>query len=610
MAAYASVPNRISDPCSLICEVVLSFRIPNELRWLAKQIRPFVSWHVASFLCMTAGSLLALLTPLVLKWLIDQVLPRKETGLLLGAAVLIFLSYQGRTALTSVGNYLTLNAVQKMALRLRIDMLRHVDRLSADYYENTPPGAVMYPLKEPIEEVAYFGSDLLPSILRMCLTTSFTVVTMFVLSPVLTLAILPLVPLFLVARHHFRTKLSADSDAVQRHLLAWNSFLEEHISSVLPIQLLGRERHQERRAFRHLARTTRSHLALFRTGVWFTVWTSVAVVLAMSAVIGYGGWSVVAGTLSLGSLVAFYSFVTQLFDPLSGAAELYARAQRTFASIRQLQAVWGLRPSVTDAPQCAQFPKQHWGLEFTAVEFGYERQENVLRIPSLRIAAGEKIAIVGENGAGKSTLARLMTRLYDVKSGSIQVGGADIRNVQLKSLRRCICYLPRDPVLFDGTLASNLRFVRPGASDRELREVIQLADLVDVVAALPEGIHQRIGPDGCQLSGGQRQRLAIARALLQKPHILILDEATSCLDPASEALILRNVRDYLTTSTLIVVSHRSSTVSAFGRILVLSGGRIVEDLGPDALISNRAAGSKAFSPMPSSTAPGISSNYL
>ena len=559
---------------------------------------------------MTAGSLLALLTPLVLKWLIDQVLPRKETGLLLGAAVLIFLSYQGRTALTSVGNYLTLNAVQKMALRLRMDLLRHLDQLSADYYENTPPGAVMYPLKEPIEEVAYFGSDLLPSILRMCLTTSFTVVTMFVLSPVLTLAILPLVPLFLVARQHFRKKLSSDSDAVQRNLVAWNSFIEEHVSSVLAIQLLGRERHQERRAFRLLARTARSHLALCKTGVWFTVWTSVAVVLAMSAVIGYGGWSVVAGTLSLGSLVAFYSFVTQLFDPLSGAAELYARAQRTFASIRQLQAIWALRPSITDSSPCAQFPKQHWGLEFAAVEFAYERQENVLRVPSLRIAAGEKIAIVGENGAGKSTLARLMPRLYDVKSGSIQVGGTDIRNIQLKNLRRCICYLPRDPILFDGTLASNLRVVRPGASERELREAIQLADLANVIAELPEGLHQRIGPDGCQLSGGQRQRLAIARALLQRPHILILDEATSCLDPASEALILRNVRNDLAASTLIVVSHRPSTLSAFGRILVLSGGRIVEDVGPDALISSRAAFSKLLSAIPTTMSPGSGSEYL
>ena len=331
-------------------------------------------WHVASFLCMTAASLLALLTPLVLKWLIDQVLPRRETGLLLAAAGLIFLSYQGRTALTSVGSYLTLNAVQRMALQLRMDVLRHVDQLSADYYDNTAPGAVMYPLKEPIEEVAYFGSDLLPSILRMCLTTAFTVVTMFALSPKLTFAILPLIPVFLVARQHFRTKLSVDSDSVQQHLIAWNTFLEEHISSVLPIQLLSREKHQERKAFRLLARTTRSHIALFKTGVWLTAWTSLAVVLAMSAVIGYGGRGVLTGTLSLGSLVAFYSFVTQLFDPLSGAAELYARAQRTFASIRQLQAVFAVHPSITDSPAPVDLPAEQWGWNSRRLSSGTGRK--------------------------------------------------------------------------------------------------------------------------------------------------------------------------------------------------------------------------------------------
>ena len=497
--------------------------------------------------------------------------------MLLGAAVLIFLSYQGRTAFTSAGNYLTLNAVQKMALRLRMELLRHLDRLSANYYENTPPGRVIYPFKEPIEEVAYFGSDLLPAILRMCLTTGFTMATMFALSPVLTLAVLPLIPVFVATRQHFRTKLSVRSDDVQWNLIAWTSFLEEHFSSILPIQLLAQERRQEQRAFRFLARTVRSHLALFRTGVWFSVYTSMAIALAMTAVIGYGGWAVIAGTLSLGSLVAFSSFVTQLFEPLSGAAELYARAQKTFASIRQLQSIWAWCPSITDASRCIPFPNQDWSLNFTGVKFAYERQERPLRIRSLHIAGGEEVAIIGENGAGKSTLARLIARVYDVNAGSVQVGGTDIREIQLKSLRRNTCYLPRDPVLFDGTLESNLRFVRPNASNTELEEVIHLVELAGVVAALPETIHQRIGPDGCQLSGGERQRLALARALLQRPRILILDEATACLDAPSEASVLRNVRTYLPATTMIVISHRASTLSRFARILALSGGQLVKD---------------------------------
>jgi ATP-binding cassette subfamily B protein len=319
-----------------------------------------------------------------------------------------------------------------------------------------------------------------------------------------------------------------------------------------------------------------------------------AVVLAMSAVIGYGGWSVIAGTLSLGSLVAFYTLVIQLFDPLSGAAELYSRAQKTFASIRQLQGVFALRPNVTDPPVCIPFPSHDWGLEFAAVEFGYERQARTLHIPSLRIAAGERVAVVGENGAGKSTLARLVTRLYDVKSGTIRIGDVDVRKIRLKDLRRSVCYLPRDPVLFEGTLASNLRFVRAGASDSELLEAIELADLANVVATFPAGLHQRLGPDACQMSGGQRQRLAIARALLQTPRILILDEATSCLDPTSEVLILRNVSESLSTSTLIVVSHRASTLTGFGRVLILGAGQVVADSQPEAVVSDPAIVSASF----------------
>jgi ABC-type multidrug transport system fused ATPase/permease subunit len=200
------------------------------------------------------------------------------------------------------------------------------------------------------------------------------------------------------------------------------------------------------------------------------------------------------------------------------------------------------------------------------------------------------VAIVGENGAGKSTLARLMVRAYDVGSGSLYIGNEDIRNIRLNDLRQNICYLPRDPVLFEGSLASNLRFVCQGASESELHRVLQEVDLTNLLAELPEGLHQRIGPDGCQLSGGQRQRLAFARALLQRPRILVLDEATSCLDPTAETLVLDNLRRCLSSTTLIVVSHRLSTISAFERILILSQGRIVADGGADPLFFNQAAG--------------------
>jgi ABC-type bacteriocin/lantibiotic exporter with double-glycine peptidase domain len=553
-------------------------RLPDEFVWLIKQIRPLVHLHLASFLSITAGSLLALVSPLLLRWLIDSIIPQKSTGLLLLAVGLIFIGHQSRIALTSWGSYLMLSASQKMALTLRVRLLKHLDTLSADYYEDTTVGAVMYPLNEPIEEIAYFGSDLLPAILRMLCTTAFTLAAMGTLSRGLTLAVVPLVPVFLVTRQHFRRELASAADGAQNDRLACTSFLAEHLSSVISIQLLGQEKRQERKAFRLFARSLRSQQRLYKTATWFTVWSSLAVVLATSAVIGYGGKSVLAGTLSVGSLVAFYGFVTQLFDPLSGASELYARTQKTFASIRQVRAALSLRPSVRNAAGALILSgRDAADIEFAAVEFGYSRNKDLLCVPSLRIKAGEHIAVAGENGAGKSTLVKLMARLYDPVCGSIHLGGEDMRNLHLKSLRQSVCYLPRDPVLFDGSITSNLRFVRPAASEQELEEAIHLVGLSALVASLRDGFRQRIGPDGCQLSGGERQRLALARALLQKPRVLILDEATSCLDPSAEETILQRLRSNLSLSTLIVISHRLSTFSAFGRVLLLSHGRIASD---------------------------------
>ncbi|MGA7848107.1 MAG: ABC transporter ATP-binding protein, partial [Terriglobales bacterium] len=535
---------------------------------------------LGSFVCITAGSLLALLSPLLLKWLIDSIIPQRRIGLLLVAVALIFLGHQGRVALTSLGSYMMLSASQKMGLTLRVRLLEHLDTLSADYYEDTPVGATMYPLKEPIEEISYFGSDLLPAILRMLLTTAFTLAAMSALSPALTLTVLPLIPVFLATRKYFRGKLATDADAAQDDRLAWSNFLEEHLSAVISIQLLGQQKRQERRAVRLLARSLRSQQRLYRTATWFTISSSVAIVLAMSAVIGYGGESVLAGRLSIGSLVAFYGFVTQLFDPLSGACELYAKAQKTFASIRQVQGAFALRPGVTSAAGALMLSGQDTAeIEFANVEFGYSRNKDFLHVPSLRILPGEQIAIAGENGAGKSTLVRLIARLYDPVSGEVRLGGEDIRNIHLKSLRHSVCYLPRDPVLFDGSIASNLLFVRPSASERELDEAMQMVGLSAFVGSLPDGLRQRIGPDGCQLSGGERQRLALARALLQGPRVLILDEATCCLDTFAEATVLGRLRE-IRAWTLIVISHRPSTFRSFGRVLILSGGRIVEDGSP------------------------------
>jgi ABC-type multidrug transport system fused ATPase/permease subunit len=569
--------------------------IPSEMRWLYAQVRPFLRCHIASFFCISVGSLLALIAPLVLKWLIDVILPGRRIGLLISAVGLIFLCHEGRVLLTSLGGYLTVLAAQRLALDMRLRLLRHLDTLSPDYHEGTPVGASLYPLKEPIDEISYFGSDLLPAILRTLMATALTFGTMLILNARMTLALLPLIPFFLVARKHFRDRLENDSDTVQKNQLAWSSFLQEHLSSIVAVQLLRQERRRERTAFRLLGISVRSLNTLLRTGVSFTFYTSLTVGVAMSAVIGYGGWSVLTRAMTVGGLVAFYTYVTQLFEPLSGAAETYVRAQKTFASIRRVQAVLTLRPTITNSPTASKFPQnQPWTIELADVGFGYPRDRALLSIPHLNIRAGERVAIVGENGAGKSTLAKLLARLYDVNSGSIFIAGHDVQKIEIESLREHVCYAPPHPVLFDTTLAGNLRLGRITASDMELEQAMRSAGLAGWVNALDGGLSHRVGPGGSRLSGGQRQRLGIGRAILQQPRILILDEATSSLDTASEQQLLFDLRNFLPGSTIIVISHRLSALRCVERVIVIEAGRVVEDASPASLLRNGGAYSRLF----------------
>jgi ABC-type multidrug transport system fused ATPase/permease subunit len=249
----------------------------------------------------------------------------------------------------------------------------------------------------------------------------------------MTLAILPLIPVFVLTRKHFRKRLERDADTVQHNQIAWSSFLQEHLSSIVAIQLLRREERQERMAFRLLGTAVRSLTRLFRTGVSFTFFTSLTIGLAMASVIGYGGLSVLAGTLTVGGLVAFYTYLAQLFEPLSGVAETYARAQKTFASIRRVQGVLALEPAIKTCRSAIKFPQDRPStIEVADVRFEYPRGDGLLCISRLEIPAGEHVAVVGENGAGKSTLAKLMARLYDVDSGSISVAGHDVERSRSK----------------------------------------------------------------------------------------------------------------------------------------------------------------------------------
>lgn len=549
-----------------------------ELRWLFPKVKPQLPFHAASFAFLTLASLLTLVMPFTIRWLIDSVLPERNPHLLAIAIGLILVSYEGKAVLTAFGGYLTFRATQNTAFALRTALLQHLDSLSADYFDRAPVGELLYPFERPIDEISYFGSDLLPSILRAAIATGITLSAMIVLSRVLTLIVLPIVPTFLAIRRHYRSTIARQADEVQQNRSKFSSFLGEHLSAVLQIQLLGQTEAQEGQACSLLADAVSSQDVLYRTGAYFSAFSNLTIVSGIAGTLALGSVMVFLGLLTVGTLIAFYSLLLQLFDPLSTAMEMYARAQRTFSSIRHIQAFFESKPTLNDAPHARSLVSgSACHIVVRDIFFRYSRRSEAIRIQKLDIQQGERLAIAGPNGAGKSTLGKLLARLYDVEAGTIEIADSDVRQVTLASLRATVLYLPAQPVLFHRSIADNLRLANRWSSCADMERVLKTVDLKKYLDGWPESLEQCVDPGASNLSNGERQRVAIARALLCRPRVLILDETTSSLDPNSEEIILRAIDRTLPDSTLIIVSHRLHSIAWVRRILLMRNGEIVGD---------------------------------
>jgi len=445
-------------------------------------------------------------------------------------------------------------------------------------------------MEQDVDQVAELGSSLVPSVLQTAFNTIFVVGTMFLLDFRLMCALLPLMPVFFVFRRYFENRLRRTSDLAQQQSSKESSFLQEHLGSVVQVQLLHQERSQiavflERAATRVKALTDRNLVeSLFRT-------CYMAVIsLGTIAILGYGGYRVFMGALTVGGLVAFYSYLGRLFDPLNAAVDIYSRFNRLSTSIRRITEVIELIPSVPERPTAVHFESPLRGyVELKDVSFSYRNGSAVLESLNLKLEAGEKVALVGVSGSGKSTIAKLIARLYDVNQGVVRIDGIDVRDLRLESLRTRICYLMQEAVLFDRTLKENLLLGKPSATTDELSRAIELAGLGGLLQRLPKGWDARIGPLGNALSGGERQRLALARAVLQDPSLLLLDESTSALDAPSERKVFANLARHFSHQTIIFISHRISALKWVDRIVVLNRGVIEEQGTHDRLISSGGA---------------------
>jgi ABC-type bacteriocin/lantibiotic exporter with double-glycine peptidase domain len=559
--------------------VTLTANRNTQFRWFARQLRPLLGAHAFSMTLIVLSSLMYLLDPLLIKWLIDSILPKKDFRLLLLAVAGFFGIYVCRLGLSGVAGLVSFRTVQSLVFRIRLAILEQMNRLSADYHETTPNGEKLYRLEQDVDQVAELGSSLVPYALQTTFNAVFVVGTMFVLDFKLTCMVLPLVPLFFVFRRYFEGRLRGASDSAQRQSSKESSFIQEHLASVIQIQLLHQEKKQTQlfleRANERVKALNHRNLVeiLFRTSYMAVI------TLGTIAILGYGSYQVFAGALTVGGLVASYSYIARLFDPLNAAVEIYSRLNRMSASIRRILEVIEMTPSVDEKLDAVNFISPVRGcVEMKGVSFSYRTRQPVLQELDLRLEAGQKVALVGISGSGKSTIAKLIARLYDAERGTVSIDGMDVRNVRLESLRTRICYVMQEGILFDRTLKENLLLGRPSATTNELRRVIEIADLEELLRRLPRAWDTPLGPRGNALSGGERQRVALARAVLQRPSLLLLDESTSALDAPSERRIFTSLADYFSNQTILFISHRISALKWVDRIVVLNQG-VVEDQG-------------------------------
>lgn len=561
-----------------------------EIRWLGRQILPLIRLNLLGLVLIITASVLTLLTPLIMKWLIDEALARRSVGLLLVGATGFGATYIGQLAFGYAAYLIGFVVSQKMIFRIRIALIRRLHVRSARYYENTPVGEILYRVEQDVDRVGELGGDVLPSVLRMAIVAVMVLVTMGSLNLRLTLTVVPLLPLFYFLQRRYSSRLVAAAENTQRQMGVISSFLQEHLFGMLQLQLLNRTGTHGRKFARFLAAGAKVQTAQRLAEIRFSAASMSVIVMGSTVILGYGGYDVIRQRLTVGGLVAFYSYVIQLFEPMSVAVDLQSKLQRVGASIRRIVEVVGDEEVTARNGKPAERLTRESGaeLEFRKVSFSYGSDRAVLDCLSFSVAAGEKVALVGFSGCGKSTIGHLATRLYNPDAGSILIDSTDLRHLGQRHLRSVVTAVPQEPILFDATMRENILYGDPSATTRDLERVVSLAQLENVIRRLPQGFDEPLGPMGRKLSGGERRRVALARAFLQQPRILILDEVTSGLDGPTVARVLEALDNFHQGRSVVLISHKATAMSWADRIVVLDRGKIVDHGNHEQLIDRCA----------------------
>jgi ATP-binding cassette subfamily B protein len=544
------------------------------LRRAAELARPQRRLALATLGFIALGTSTTLVGPLLLRFGIDRGIAGGDAG----ALNLAIVAYCLVAVVAYVGSrqqYVFVNRAGEGFLRtLRIRLFDHIQRQSLAFFDRNKAGVLVSRMTADIESMSELVQWGLLQFVSATLLIGFALVVLLVMSWQLTLLALLVVPFIAIASVRFQRNSNAAYLTVRERVGENLSSLQENITGVRVIQAYAREPEQYRRFRRTNRALYDAHVHSVRVATWYFGVVEFCGVLATAIAIGVGGWLADNGQVSVGTVVAVVLLLSSLFEPVQQLSQMYNTLQSATASLAKMFEILDSEPEVADGTvELA----EGGVLEVETVSFTYPATTApVLSDVSLVIAPGERIALVGPTGAGKSTLAKLVARLYDPSAGSVRLGGVDLRDATLASLRERVVVVPQEGFLFDGTIADNLRLARPSATDEDLRSALRALDALERFEAFPDGLGTEVRERGSRLSAGERQLVSLARAALVDPAVLVLDEATSSLDPGKEALVEHALDALMADRTTIVVAHRLSTVRRADRVAVVDHGRLVE----------------------------------
>ena len=544
------------------------------MRRAARMAAPFKRTVLSAIGCTAMTTLGLLMGPVIVRYGIDDGIKPADSATL-RTAVIAYIIVVSIAYVSSRQQYIFINRAGEGFLRLlRIRVFGHIQKQSLAFFDRNKSGVLVARMTADIESMAELVQWGLLQFVSAALLLTFSFILLLILSWQLTIVALLVMPVIVIASRKFQRDSNAAYLDVRDNVGSNLSTLQEGITGVRVIQAYAREPEQTRRFEESNRGLFRSHLHSLRVSTWFFGLVEASGVIASALAIGVGGWLVNRGDVTVGTAIAVLLLLAQLFEPVQQLSQLYNTVQSSTAALDKLFGILDTTPDVLDGELAL---PASGALAVSAVGFRYPETESlVLDDVSITVANGERLAVVGATGSGKSTLAKLMARLYDPTAGTITFGGVDLRDATMGSLRQRVVVVPQEGFLFGGTIADNVRVARADASDDDVRAALDAIGALDRFEQFEEGIHTEVRERGSRLSAGERQLVSLARAALVDPAVLVLDEATSNLDPGTEVIVEHALESLMGSRTTIVVAHRLSTIRRADRIAVIDAGKLAE----------------------------------